>query len=219
MSELHRDQNLVEASVQSPVLPEMAPTSPAVPARLYQRTAMLIRDRLIPISVLRIEGLGRLGFVGAALLVVGVALSIAVNAPLRQRVVELRAELTSLQEVQSDARVRTPESGANSLLAELPQRADLPVVVASILGQARESGLELERGSYELVTGKNGNVARYRIGFPVRGTYPSVRRFVEATLAAVPAAGVESLRLERNSIAEPEVSADVQFVVFVRSGP
>ena len=73
-------------------------------------------------------------------------------------------------------------------------------------------------GRYEFTPAKSGQIARYRLAFPVRGSYPQLRRFIDGTLGAVPAVGLEGLRLERASVDEEVLDADLRFEVIVRNG-
>jgi hypothetical protein len=54
---------------------------------------------------------------------------------------------------------------------------------------------------------------------PVKGSYPAIRQFVSDALVAVPAASLDTLRLERREVAEGGVEAALRFTVFVRSTP
>jgi hypothetical protein len=53
--------------------------------------------------------------------------------------------------------------------------------------------------------------------FPVKGQYPAIRQFIDATLLAVPSAAVEGLRIERKNAGDDNVEAELGFSVFVRN--
>ena len=63
----------------------------------------------------------------------------------------------------------------------------------------------------------SGHLARYRMTFPIKGHYPAIRHFVDATLLAVPSAAVEGLRIERKSAGDDSVEVELGFSVFVRN--
>jgi hypothetical protein len=84
------------------------------------------------------------------------------------------------------------------------------------LQQAQRAGVSLEVGHYAFIPAKAGNVGRYEFEFPLHASYQQVRDFINRTLTAVPAAGLDKLRIERKSVADQAVNADVRFVVFVR---
>ena len=92
----------------------------------------------------------------------------------------------------------------------------MPGVVAQIYQQAKDAGVALDTGRYSYSAAKAGGVARYELDFPVKAGYPNLRSFIGATLAAVPAAGLERLHIERKAVGDNVVSAEVRFVVFVR---
>ena len=88
---------------------------------------------------------------------------------------------------------------------------------AQTLQQAQQSGIALDTGHYSYSPPKGGGVGRYEIEFPVKAEYPAVREFINRTLTAVPSVGLDKLRIERKVVGDNVVSADVRFVVFVRS--
>jgi hypothetical protein len=89
--------------------------------------------------------------------------------------------------------------------------------MGQIVTVAAAAGLTLDRGNYEFMATESGEVSRYRLDLPVRGSYPQVREFIENTLAAVPVAALENMRVERNAVADRTIAADLQFAVLVRS--
>ena len=92
------------------------------------------------------------------------------------------------------------------------------VGLAGIMAQAQRAGVELERGSYRLVSPPNGVPQRYEVSLPVLGRYADIRSFIDGSLAAVPALALDGLSIERQDVASDELAVEIQFVVFVRSG-
>jgi hypothetical protein len=183
-----------------------------------QRALMRI-ERSVARSMVYLRSTGTLGLSGLGLL--GLALVCVWTVVLPQR-----DGLSSLREQLATAQARAigggpgasmgPAQQASDFIKKLPARRDLPAILGIVLQQAEASSLSLESGSYEWRAGKDGGPGQYRIALPVRGTYPEIRRFVEATLFAAPAVALESLRFARGDVAESAVDADVSFVVFVR---
>ncbi len=62
-------------------------------------------------------------------------------------------------------------------------------------------------------------MVRYQIAFPVTGPYPQIRAFIDSTLATMPAVGLSELVLERKSIADVNVEAQLRMTVYTRSTP
>jgi Tfp pilus assembly protein PilO len=139
--------------------------------------------------------------------------------PLRQSVAELRDDVGRLEAAaRSGGGANGSIAGqASALIRKLPTRTELPGVLTAVVSQATAAGLELGRGDYEFMLAKSGRIHRYRLAFPVRGTYPQVRKFVDGTLAALPAVALEGLKLERDDIGDPQLEADLRFAVMVRS--
>jgi hypothetical protein len=77
----------------------------------------------------------------------------------------------------------------------------------------------LDTGHYVYSPAKAGAIARYDLEFPVKASYPDIRVFINRTLTAVPAAALGKLHVERKAVGDQVVSADIGFVVFVRSEP
>lgn len=57
------------------------------------------------------------------------------------------------------------------------------------------------------------------MAFPVRGPYPQIRAFLDGTLAAMPAVALDGLVLERKSIGDGNVEAQIRMTVYARSSP
>ena len=170
---------------------------------------------------LRVQRLGAVSTAGLVLLFTALILFFSVLLPLHRQVAALEAELrrsTAKPEVHATATEAT--HSATAFVARLPARTDLPLVLATVLQQARAAGLSLDQGSYEMAGGKSRRVGRYSVTLPVQGSYPQLRQFIDATLLAVPAASVDSLRLQREKIGSAKVAAEIRFTVFVREvGP
>ncbi|NNU42339.1 hypothetical protein [Ramlibacter montanisoli] len=81
---------------------------------------------------------------------------------------------------------------------------------------ARDSGLQLSRGEYAVVTDRQTGLVQYRITLPVRGAYTQVRAFVAAALKAVPALALDELTFERRSISETQVEARIRLTLYLR---
>lgn len=200
------------------------PTSLAVPAAspvqggVFQTAAL---RNLAPRARLAARRLGPAGLGGAALLLVAVVVLFAAVQPVRQQAVDLQAQLSALDTARATMRdqSRSPADQAGEFLNRFPTRAELPAVVAAFGASANKAGVTLEQGTYTFEVQKGASLARYVIDLPVKGSYPAIRQFVSNTLVAVPAASLDTLRLERREVAEGVVDASLRFAVFVRSAP
>jgi len=183
----------------------------------------LARHGFASLRAIRFEHLpqvSRSGGLGLALLVGSAVLWLSTVQPLARDAAQLETELAAF-----DAAARAGVDGVGArgsdldlLLERLPTPAELPGIVAVVVAQADAAGLELDSGEYEITSNRSGRLARYHLSLPVRGTYPQVRQFIDGSLAAVPALALEGLRLERASVGDKLIDADLRFSVVVRGG-
>jgi hypothetical protein len=142
--------------------------------------------------------------------------------PAQRAVTDLRTQLANqhttpaLAARQADS---NPDISARKFVGSMPTRAQLPSLLVLIAGQAEQANLQLQQGTYQMTADKSGGLGRYQLAFPVKGSYPAVRQFINGTLAAVPAAALESIRMERKDVSSGELEAELKFVVFVRGEP
>jgi len=160
---------------------------------------------------------GPAGIAGVAATLAAVAIGATALIAGRNATDTLAAQIASAQHRPNI--VSSTEEGIGKVVAALPTRDQIPAVIGVMLQQAQQSGVALDTGHYSYSPPKGGGVGRYELEFPVKADYPSVRDFINRTLTAVPSAGLDKLRIERKVVGDTVVSADVRFVVFVRSGP
>jgi hypothetical protein len=178
---------------------------------------------VVPYANYAAQRLGKLGIVGIALCVFSAVALLSTNSPLRE---QLLSDSAALEQVanQADgasdaAGPATPQAQFETFLNGLPTRDDLPALMGQIVMASASTGVELEEGHYELVAaGKAGHIARYQLAFPVMGSYPQVREFIDKALVAVPEMSLDGLSLQRDEIAAGVVTAELDFAVFVRTG-
>lgn len=119
----------------------------------------------------------------------------------------------SARPVHERATNRVADAGA--LLDYIPAASALPDVLESIYGAAQAHGVPLAQGEYRMLRDAQGRLLQYQIVLPVSGTYPQIRKFAAAALAAVPALSLDGVRFERQRIDEPVSSARLTFVVYL----
>lgn len=203
-------------------LPAQRPAGGSL-ASAMARGRELARHRFASLRAIRFEHLpqvSRSGGLGVALLVGSAVLWLSTVQPLARDAAQLETELAAF-----DAAARTGTGGVSSprseleiLLGRLPTPAELPAMMALVVAEADAAGLELGSGKYEMTSNRAGQLARYHLSLPVRGTYPQVRQFIDGSLAALPALALEGLRLERGSVGDKVIDADLRFSVVVRGG-
>ena len=165
------------------------------------------------------QRLGRLGIAGVALMLFSMVTFFSGNVRLHQQLEyesqSLAAIRESGQENSAEPVARTPAQQASRFVHSLPTRNEIPNIIASVAAVAAASGIELVQGSYEYVPTDNDSLGRYRMSIPVTGSYPKIREFVENTLATVPAVSLDGLRVERDSVSEQVIRADLRFSVLL----
>ena len=209
---------LAPVAVPAPVRAHPVPTISAprgVGSTVLGRLQTMGHLALAEVSY-RLRRLGAATVLGIAAVVAAATLFLASNLPQSAAVAALNSQLARQTPLSKGAGVAVP---AGALLAALPARAEAPNVVAKILEEAQAAGVELPRGQSEYVPARDGVAARYRMTFPVHATYPKIRAFMDRTLVALPAVAVEGLRIERKSVGDDSVEAELKLAAYVRSDP
>jgi hypothetical protein len=171
--------------------------------------------QVVPHVQYQLSRLGPAGQAGLAALVAAVVVVAAALVPARNAIETLQGDILRAQQAPHSA--ARDEDGLSRVVSNLPTRAQIPAIVGLVFQQAQAAGVPLDSGHYAFTAAKAGSVARYELEFPVKAGYPEIRNFINQTLAAVPAAGLQKLHIERKAVGETQVNADVRFVIFVRS--
>jgi hypothetical protein len=178
-------------------------------------SAVAAAGQVIPQLQYQVTRLGVAGQAGLAALTAAVAIAVGALLPAWHAMQGLSANLAQAQHAPSGYSI---EQAVPHLMSSLPTRAQIPAVVGAVYAQAKAAGVPLDTGRYVYSPAKSGSTASYDLEFPVKGAaYPALRTFINGTLAAVPAASLAKLQIERKAIGDQAVNADIGFVVFVRS--
>jgi Tfp pilus assembly protein PilO len=218
------EKSIATAPVMSPTaLPSLPrPLTVATPRStalgLLRRCAARLTGEWLPRLSWHASRTGRPGLVGIALLVATAVFAFSTQVQVTNEVATLRGELAKAR-VRAASQPRTAVSDAARALAHLPARADMPALLAVLIKQADEAQLSLDTGKYEMTSSKSGDITRYKITLPVTGQYVQIRRFVDATLTALPAASISDLRIQRKTVGDPVVEAQIRLTFYTRSAP
>jgi hypothetical protein len=210
----HEVVRATTTSVPAPAQP--ATLGPASPPTLARRVAVRLGDQWLPRAAWTVSRTGRAGLVGIALLLAAALFLLSTHRQVTADVAGLRADLATAQSTAHTA-VTEPVADPSPVQA-LPARDEVPEVLRQLFAQAKRAGLAVDTAKYEIVATK-GSVVRYQIAFPVTGPYPQVRAFIDSTLETMPAVGLRELALERKSIADTDVEAQLRFTIYTRSAP
>jgi Tfp pilus assembly protein PilO len=163
---------------------------------------------------------GKTGLVGIALIAAAVIFMLSTYEPMRSDVASLRDDLASskLALAKKSAPGKAVESAdTRNILETLPDRNEVPKLLGVLIKQAEAAGLAIDSAKYDVSTQRSGGVTRYNVTFPVSGPYPAVRTFIDAVLKAIPNAAITELSVERKTIADGAVDANVRLSLYTRS--
>jgi hypothetical protein len=156
--------------------------------------------------------------VGVGLLVLAGAFYFSTLRPEKTRLAGLQQEAAQTRQQAGRAEAegpRTPAEKIAAFYAFFPPPERLPDALEKIFGAAAPQSLVLEHGEYRVVKDSSDRLLQYQVTFPVKGTYPQIRKFVAAALAEVPALALDSVQFERKKVGDAAVDAKVKFVVYL----
>ena len=162
--------------------------------------------------------LGWPGVLGLGLLTAVAGFYVSTLAPQQLRLEGLRQENMQLRQRANTSTGAAPLAPAEKLAAFygfFPPPKSLPDQLDKIFASAKGQSLVLEHGEYRALKDSVGGLMRYQLTLPLRGTYPQLRKFVDAALAEVPALSLDSVQFERRKIGDATVEAKLKLVVFL----
>jgi Tfp pilus assembly protein PilO len=209
---------LAPTALPSVARPPTTTTPRSTSLGLLQRFAARLTGEWLPRLSWHASRTGRPGLIGMALLVATAVFAFSTQVEVTNEVATLRGEVAKAR-IRAANQPRTPVSDAARALAHLPARADMPALLAVLITQADAAQLSLDTGKYEMTSSKSGDITRYKITLPVAGQYVQIRRFIDATLTALPAASISDLRIQRKTVGDPMVEAQIRLTFYTRSAP
>jgi hypothetical protein len=196
-------------NVVQQALPPPAPR----PTHALQLRAERMLVRAVPQLKYQLMRVGPAGLTGVGVLVAAGIAALALLLPAHQSVLALRNELTKAGHAMPAAK---PEQTPQQFAASLPSREQVPALLGAVLVQAEAAGVVLEQGRYTYSPPTANRLARYTFEFPVKADYGNIRTFINKSLAAIPALGLDKLHVERKNVGDTIVNADVGFVIYLR---
>ena len=212
----------IPTAVAAPVSAGQLPVVPvaggaALMLRVHAAYAVVARV-WVPRTAWAIGRTGRTGLAGLALLVGSALFFASTQQQLSEEISQQRSDLAEAQAREAQvgrAEVVDPLKGLRSL----PARAEVPDVLGKILQEAQDAQLTIDTAKYEIGTTKSGSIVRYQLAFPVDGTYPQIRRFIDSVLTALPELSVDQIAIARKSIGDPTVEAQLRMTIFTKGAP
>jgi hypothetical protein len=203
------------------VLPATASAAPPAALQAAPRMARSALARaqgaageIVPRLQYQLARLGPAGQTGLVALVAALVFAASTLLPAQHALDSLSADLARAQHPSG---AQSPDQAVPRLVESLPTRAQIPAVIGLIYAEASKSGVPLDVGHYSYSSPKAGALGRYDVEFPVKAGYPQIRTFINGTLTAVPAAALDKLHVERKTVGDAGVSANIGFVIYVRS--
>jgi hypothetical protein len=196
------------------VVPQaMPPAAPTAQKALQQRAEKMLA-RALPQARYQLMRVGPAGLTGLGVLIAAAIAAVILLLPAHQSVLALRTELTNAGH--SLPAAAQPQQSPRQFAAALPTRAQIPALLGVVLVQAADSGISLDQGKYIFTPATPNRLARYTFEFPVKADYGNVRTFINKSLIAIPALGLDKLHVERKNVGDTIVNADVGFVIYLR---
>lgn len=164
--------------------------------------------------------LGWPGLSGLGLIVLALLFYAGANLPERLQRLDLEQRVAAVR-----ARPAPPssaEAGIEARLAtfysQFPGPDSAPAWLEKIYGAGNAAALVLEKVDYKLSPDRNSRLLRYEVDLPVQGSYIQIRQFIQAILGDIPAIALREIQIQRNTIADPKVEAQIRFILYLREG-
>jgi hypothetical protein len=174
--------------------------------------------RLQAMIVFSVESLGWPGVVGLGVLAFALGFYFSTFRPEQIRLDSLQSEAAHLDEKSVRAAGERPQSSGEKLHAFyefFPRAGHIADLLEKIYAVADKQSLKLEQGEYRAVRDNVGRLTHYQVIFPIKSTYPQVRKFVAAALAEVPNLSLDSIQFERQKAGDSTVDAKVKLVLIL----
>ncbi len=161
-------------------------------------------------------------WVAAAMLAAAAAIHAMGTLQLHPTLQAQHAELKRLHAIEALPRAAVQpsrpliEERLDAFRSTLGDKRDLNRYMATLFALAKTHDIALAQAEYKLDFVKLGGFYTYQATFPVRGGYPQLRRFIDATLQSVPCAALEDVDFKRDQIGAPTTEARLRFVFYLK---
>lgn len=170
------------------------------------------------------SSLDALAIAGLALAVGAVLVQIAVTAPTRASVEQLKQQVAvSKADVLGAARRERGDAQPlatqfDEFYRNFPSRQSTPDLLQKVYAAAARHGIQLSQGEYRLSPDKTGRLVGYQVNLPVKGKYAQLRKFAVQVLSDVPAASLDELTFKRDTVASADVDAKMRLTIYMKAG-
>ena len=168
------------------------------------------------------DRIGPIGMVGVALLASCLGYVAGSIQPMRDELAAARSADAATAVRDTRDRARVPLTGSSDALsrfaAGFPDERELSQLLATVYAIGDREGLSLTQGEYRFVEPDALGMVQYRVTLPVVGSYPTIRRFIAATLAQVPSIAVTQINLQRERVGLGKIEARIELTLHLRAG-
>jgi Tfp pilus assembly protein PilO len=173
--------------------------------------------------------LSRLGWPGWCGVVMAIAAMLAVVTVIMPGYAEIASgdeqlavatrEAERVRNQSSDVASYSPAEQLALFYQGFPAEDTIPAWLEKIYASASADGIKLETGEYALQRAQVGRLNQYRITFPIKGSYPQIRKFMSDVLASAPAIALDSIQMRRENVGEGTVEARLVFLLYLEPTP
>ncbi len=178
------------------------------------------------VLVYRLSRLGWPGWAGILMALVAVFAALTIILPgheemasLDERLAKASRESERLKTQSGEAVNYSPAEQLALFYQGFPAENTIPDWLDKIYASARDDGIKLETGEYSLQRAQVGRLNQYRITFPIKATYPQLRKFMSDVLASTPAIALDSLQMKRENVGEGAIEARLVFLLYLEPAP
>ena len=168
------------------------------------------------------DRIGPVGLIGIALLATCVGYAAGSIQPMREQLDAVRSADVATAVRDTRDRARSLRAGSSDELsrfaAGFPDERELSQLLAAVYAIGDREGLRLAQGEYRFVEPDALGMVQYRVTLPVVGTYPTIRRFIGATLAQIPSIAVTQINLQRERVGLGRIEARIELTLHLRAG-
>lgn len=154
---------------------------------------------------------------GLALLGAAAAMEFGPLPAAQEKLGALRASIAKAR-TQRNAPARGTADAA-SLLAALPDRDALESSIAAIHHAAAVQGLVTTGAEYRSRKESGGELLRYEISLPLRGSYAALRAWLVELRSRLPALALDELSLHRTAAQMAQIEGRLRLALFLRARP
>jgi hypothetical protein len=139
------------------------------------------------------QGLGAIGWLALALMLLAAAFAFLAVKPLEQRNALLAARIAQLSSPEQPGTTAGKVASVYGFLEKPEQTTDW---LAKLHGIGTATGVQLRSATYKTQPAE-GRIVRYEIVLPVSGSYPQIRDFLKRSLAEIPVLSLDQLAMKR----------------------